>query len=65
MFFAVSAARKLSVLPRVGGVPMSGVCVVRRLLVTACVIVLRSLLVVLGSVGVMFRCLAVVVGSFS
>lgn len=54
----------LSMFSRVRRVPLSGVSVVRGLLVTAGVVVFRSLLVVLGSIGVMFGCFAVMVGSF-
>lgn len=64
MLLAMSAARMLSMFSRVRRVPLSGVSVVRGLLVTAGVVVFRSLLVVLGSIGVMFGCFAVMVGSF-
>ena len=64
MFLAVSAARLLSVLACLRGVSMSGMSVMRGLLVTSTFVMLRSLLVVLRSMGVMFGCFAVVVGSF-
>ena len=60
----MSATRLLSMLSRVRGMSVSSMGVVRGFLVAASVIMLRSLLVVLRRMAVMFRCLAVVVGSF-
>lgn len=60
----MSTARVLSVFSRLRGMPVSGVSVVRGFLVVASIIVLRSLLVVLRGVSVMFRRFAVVIGSF-
>jgi len=64
MFFAVSAARMLSMLSRMRGMTLSGVGMMRRLLVAASVVVFGSLLVVPRSVGAMFRCLTMMVSSF-
>lgn len=48
MFFAVSAACVLTVLPRVRRMSMSGVGVVRSFFVIACLVVLGSFVMVLG-----------------
>jgi hypothetical protein len=64
MLLAVSATRVLSMLARLRGVSKGGMSVVRGLLVTTTLVLFCSLLVVLRSVRVVFRCFSMVVSRF-